>query len=310
MAQVYNYILSKQLLFGALLAALLGAVFALAPEAFAQTLLPLPGTAGVDVPAPQGDTAVQKTEDILGPIARVLRIILGAIAVLFIVVSGVRMVISGDNEETVKSQKQSMFYGVIGLMLISIAGPISAIFDFRQGNILENPDQFVARARLFDDTTRMVITYIRYALGGLATLMFMSAGFSMVVSSSNEEDLTRAKKNLGLGASGLLLIFVSDLVVRRIFFDAQYNDYRSQTLVQINQNELIAQIVGVTNLMVTFIAPIMLLGIVAGGILYVTAGGDEERTGLAKKIMTNSVIGVVIVYGAFSLVSTVIAGVF
>jgi hypothetical protein len=62
--------------------------------------------------------------------------------------------------------------------------------------------------------------------------------------------------------------------------------------------------------MVSFVGPIMMLGLVAGGVLFLTSAGNDERTGLAKKIITNSVIGIVIIYGAFALVSTVIAGYF
>ena len=66
----------------------------------------------------------------------------------------------------------------------------------------------------------------------------------------------------------------------------------------------------ITNLIVTFVGPIMVLGIVVGGLLYVTAAGDETRVSMAKNILMNSVIGVIIIYGAFALVSTVITGVF
>ena len=54
----------------------------------------------------------------------------------------------------------------------------------------------------------------------------------------------------------------------------------------------------------------MMLGIVAGGLMYAMAGGDEEKSGKAKKILVNSIIGAIIIYGAFALVSTIISGVF
>ncbi len=276
----------------------------------ADAFLNLPGTDGLKIPTPVGDTAVEKTESILGSIGRTLRIIVGAVAVLMITIAGMSMVISGDSEDKVKEQKTALAYAIVGLMLISIAGPIASIFDFRQGNILENPDEIVQRAQLFDRTTRIVITFIRYVLGALATAMFIAAGFKMVVGAHNEEAISSAKQSMAVGAGGILLIFISDLVVKRIFFDAEYNDASSHTIVQIDQNELIRQVVGGTNLMVSFLGPIMVLLMVGAGVLYITANGDEERTGMAKKIFMNSAIGIIIIYGAFALVSTIIAGVF
>ena len=291
------------------LAALLGALMAFLPEAYAG-FIPLPDATNLDVPNPQGETGIEKAENLLGPLARSVRIIIGAIAVALIVVAGFSMVVAGDNEESVKTQRKGITYGVIGLLMISVAGPIAEVFDFRQGNILENPDEFIERAQLFDDTTRIVITFVKYFLGSLAAFMFIRSGAMMIGQGYSEETVTREKKNILIAAAGLLTVFASELLVRRIFYDAEYNDAASETVIALNQNELITQIVAITNIVVSFVGPIMMLGIVAGGVLYITAGGDEERTGLAKKILINSVIGVAIIYGAFALVSTLISGVF
>lgn len=294
---------------GLVLAVFLGVIAASIPLSSAD-FLPLPATDDLDVPAPEGDSAFEKLENLLGPVARNLRIIVGGIALLFIVVSGFSMVISGDNEENAKTQKKSLTYGLIGLLMISIAGPIAEVFDYREGNFISDPDKLVERVALFDDTTRIVITFVKYLLGGLASLMFIRSGAMMVIAGDSEEDVSKEKKSLALGAGGLLMVIVSDMVVRRVFYVAEFNEDADKTIVSIDQSEGVQQLVAVTNLMVSFVGPIMLLGIVAGGVLYMTAGGDEERTGLAKKIVMNSIIGVVIIYGAFALVSTVIVGVF
>lgn len=294
---------------GLVLAVVLGVVAASIPQTLA-AFLPLPGNEGLDVPVPEGDSAFEKLENLLGPVARNLRIIVAGVALLFIVVSGFTMVISGDNEETAKTQKKSLVFGLIGLFMISIAGPIAEVFDYRDGNFISDPDKLVERAQLFDNATRLIITFVKYLLGGLASLMFIRAGAVMVISGDNEEDVGKEKKNLALASGGLLMVMVSDLVIRRVFYVAAFNEDADQTIVKLDQNEFVQQLVGVTNLIVTFVGPIMMLGIVAGGILYITAGGDEERTGLAKKIVINSIIGVIVIYGAFALVSTVIAGSF
>lgn len=288
----------------------LGVLAAIAvPDAIA-AFLPLPDNTGLNLPVPTGDTAVDKFENLLGPVAKNLRIIIAAVSIVMMVISGFTMTMAGDNEGTVKTQKQSITWGIIGLFLISIAGPVAEVFDYRQGNLLENGDTLAQRAEIFDNTVKIIITFIKYLLGALATLMFIRSGAVMISSGSSEEDITREKKNLALSAGGLLLVFASDLIVRRVLYSAQYNTATSETVVTINQSEFIRQIIAVTNLLVSFAAPAMMLGIVIGGVLYATAAGDEGRTGLAKKIMVNSVIGIVIIYGAFALVSTVISGVF
>ncbi|MFA5792310.1 MAG: hypothetical protein WC897_00370 [Candidatus Gracilibacteria bacterium] len=302
---------SKKWILGLIFVAVLGAIFGyLTPHTLASSFMPLPSTEDLSIPAPEGETAIEKFENFLGPVARNLRIIIGAIAVLLIVIAGFSMVISGENEEDVKKHRRVITYSVIGLIMISIAGPVAEIFDYRRGNFMDNPEDFIERAQLFDSMTQMVITFLKYLLGSLATLMFVRSGAIMVMSSDNEEEITREKKNLFLGVAGLFLVIVSDLIISKILYNAEYNDATNSTRVAIDQNELVRQLVGIVNLMVSFVGPIMMLGIVAGGVLYVTSGGDDERTGLAKKIIKNSIIGVVIIYSAFALVSTVIAGYF
>ncbi len=296
-------------LWGLILAAGLGAACSLVPHVSAD-FIPLPSTDDLDVPAPEGDSAFEKLENLLGPVARNLRIIIGAVALLLIVVSGFSMVVGGENEETAKTQKKSLTYGLIGLLMISIAGPIAEVFDYREGNFVTDPDKLVERIELFNGTTSILITFMKYLLGSLAALMSIRSGAMMVVAGDNEEDVSKEKKSLAVSAAGLVMVMASDLVVRRVLYVAEFNEDADRTIVAIDQNEGVQQLVAVTNLMVSFVGPIMMLGIVAGGVLYVTAGGDEERTGLAKKILFNSMVGVVIIYGAFALVSTVIAGTF
>lgn len=296
---------------------LLGAVLAAAtlsllisPESQAASFLPLPETDELDVPAPEGETAFEKLENLLGPLGRNLRIIIGAIALLFIVISGFVMVVAGENEETVKTQRKAMTWAIVGLLMISIAGPIAEVFDYREGNFIADPEGLVERAQLFDNTTQVIITFLKYLLGGLAVLMFIRAGAVMIMSGHTEEDITREKKNLILGAGGLLMVMLSDLVVRRVFYVTSFEEDAGETVVRLNQSEFLSQVVAITNVLVSFVGPVMMLGIVVGGILYISAGGNEERTNLAKKILINSVIGVIIIYGAFAVVSTVISGVF
>lgn len=299
---------SKINIWGLLAAALLGATLAFIPLVDA-SFLPLPESDELDVAKPEGDTAVQRAENFLGPLARIIRIIMAVIAVVMIVIAGFSMVIRAENEETAKTQKTAMTYGVLGLILISLAGPVAAIFDFRAGNFLADPESLAQRAQLFDNTTHIVVTFIKYLLGSLATLFMIRSGFMMVTSQGAEETITREKKNLGLGAGGLLMVVVADLIVRELLYNTSYNA-ETGTTVAIDQNEIINQLVGFTNIMVSFVGPALMLLMVVGGVLYITAGGEEERMNMAKKMMVNSVIGIAIIYGSFAIVSTVIAGVF
>jgi hypothetical protein len=48
--------------------------------------------------------------------------------------------------------------------------------------------------------------------------------------------------------------------------------------------------------------------LIVGAIMYATAGGQDEQLQKAKRVLVTAGIGLVIIFGAFALVSTVLAG--
>lgn len=48
------------------------------------------------------------------------------------------------------------------------------------------------------------------------------------------------------------------------------------------------------------------IAIVAGGIMYTTAGGSEDQVGKAKKIVINGLIGAIIIFLAGFIIDTLV----
>ncbi|QQR54922.1 PKD domain-containing protein [Candidatus Peregrinibacteria bacterium] len=62
----------------------------------------------------------------------------------------------------------------------------------------------------------------------------------------------------------------------------------------------------VVNFALSFVGLICVVTVIYGGLLYVTSRGDEEQTSKAKKAITYSVIGIVIIMGSFAFVNTIL----
>lgn len=62
----------------------------------------------------------------------------------------------------------------------------------------------------------------------------------------------------------------------------------------------------VVNFALTFVGLICVVTVIYGGLLYVTSRGEEEPTSKAKKAITYSVIGIVIILGSFAFVNTIL----
>lgn len=73
-----------------------------------------------------------------------------------------------------------------------------------------------------------------------------------------------------------------------------------------NLCDVINTISGVINRMLAVLAPMGGLALLISGILYMTSGGDQNRLGAAKKAITTSIIGIILILGAWLLVNTII----
>jgi len=67
---------------------------------------------------------------------------------------------------------------------------------------------------------------------------------------------------------------------------------------------LIGRIIGVV---LAFVGVIFLILIIYGGILWMTAGGNEEKIKKAKSILTTALIGLVIILTGYTITSFVIS---
>jgi len=62
----------------------------------------------------------------------------------------------------------------------------------------------------------------------------------------------------------------------------------------------------VVNVILGFLGIIAVILILAGGFMWMTAAGNEDKVGTAKKVMTAGVVGLVIVLAAFGIAKFVI----
>lgn len=74
------------------------------------------GDCSAGAKSPSGDLA-----SVIKKILNILSAISGVIAVVMIMVAGVRLVTSAGNEESVKKAKSTLVYAVVGLVLVALA---------------------------------------------------------------------------------------------------------------------------------------------------------------------------------------------
>jgi hypothetical protein len=155
----------------------------------------------------------------------------------------------------------------------------------------------------------IIITFIKGIIASFALIMIIRSALKLVTAGGNEEQSTTHRKSLMYSVGGLLLIYIGEIFIDNVFYkvDAErYNGIREGAQVMIDAQRGVEEIAGITNLIVTFMAPVAVIMLIIGAVMYATAAGSEEQMDKAKRLVIAVFIGIVIIFGAFAIVSTVI----
>lgn len=228
--------------------------------------------------------------------------IMGAIAVMTIIISGVRLVTAGGKgiEEESKKQKDHLKYAIIGLVIIIVADQfVQQVFFGQSGEIFGSESTLQEAATAGSEQIRGIYEVVAYISGALAILMIVIAGFRYLSSGGNEEKMKKAKDQIIYAAVGLMLIGIAEFAVKDVLFPQQ-----GTQLPDVEKTKLL--IINITNFISGFMTTVAAVMYIYGGYIYVTAFGNEEATGKAKKIIIGATVGLLLAMAAFAIVNTTV----
>lgn len=227
------------------------------------------------------------------------RYAVSTIAFIFVIIVALKLVTTA-NEEEAKKAKDSLLMGIVGLIIIQLADvAVKQVFFGQQGQAFQD----VATTKLYAaagvDQIRGIIGFLEVFLGAAAVLTIVITGFTLLASGGAEEDIGKAKKHILYAIVGLLVVGLSEVIVRGFIFPAN-----GTQLPNVDVGKMI--IVSITNYLAGFIAVISFVMLFYGGYRYVTSGGEDEVKEKVKKIILSSVIALILAMAAFAIVNTVV----
>jgi hypothetical protein len=128
----------------------------------------------------------------------IIRVLIPVLAVLFIIIAGVRLIISRGDDDQYGKAKTQLTWAVLGLILAGLAEIVVFRIVFpNQGSQLSDPNEF----------NNLVVTMTNFAAGFISTIsviMIIYAGYLYVVSGVSEQN-DKAKKVLFGAIIGLVI---------------------------------------------------------------------------------------------------------
>lgn len=137
----------------------------------------------------------------------------------------------------------------------------------------------------------------------LAIIFIIIGAVLYITSAGNESRMTTAKAAITAAMIGLALGIAAPSFLKEI---AQVLGWTAVD-ARLTAASSLTQIAGqVLNFLLSIVGVIALIMLVIGGIMYLTAAGDENRIEVGKKIVTYSIIGIAVALAALVLVTQVV----
>lgn len=231
--------------------------------------------------------------------------ILGGIAILFMVISAYQLLMAGKgSDEEISKQKNYFVWAIIGLVFVFAADTlVKQMFFGEQGEIfLEDEETTYTFAERANRGIKGMYTLLEIFIGVIAVLALAYDGVRMIISSYNEEEVRGAKNHVFWSLIGLVMIGLSELIVKDIIFP-----FTPEEGIQLGVSEGKMLLANVTNFIAGIIGLISVSMIIYAGYMYITAGFNEQNTESAKKIIIGAVIGIILAAGAFGITSTILS---
>ncbi len=232
-------------------------------------------------------------------IANGLRNVAGALAALWIVLAGIRMIFAQGDENTITEQKKAILWGVIGLVFILIFGRMIDVIYGPAGQIRTSltPDQG------FSDEIFGIVAFIKAVIGSIAIFFIVLSGIRTIAAQGEEDQVTNQRKSIIWIGVGLILLAIDQVIVDNVFvLPTQSNDQiQSGNVVNI-----INTFGNVLRFLLGFVGLATLGILVYGAATMVMNYGNDEQVQKSKTIIRNAIIGILVILSAYVIVASLV----
>ena len=145
---------------------------------------------------------------------------------------------------------------------------------------------------------KQVINFTVAFVGTIAVLTIVLSGMRMLMSPGNEDVMNAQKKVFMWSVMGLIVITMADRIV--------YIFYGEAGKKGVNVKAGLVELAGITNYILGFMGVLAAASLVYAGVIMLVNYGNTEAVGKAKTVVRDVMIGIVIAFSAYTIVSAVV----
>ena len=259
-----------------------------------------------------GESQIRST--ILSAVA-VMRNLIAGLAIIWIALSGIRMVVARGKEEELTKQRTNILYIVIGLIIILIIERmVHILYAVPTTNLLYPADGNPSYVNLlrpddaFSAEVYALIHYIEALVGTIALAFIVLSGLRTIFAQGEEEEITRQRYAVLWVGVGVLLVSIDRLIVDNLFtLPAQTAIEGGDDVITMgNISNLIDTIGKIFMFALSFVGVAAFAMLIYGATFMIFNYGDDDLVERGKKTIKYAVMGIVVVISSYAVVNTLI----
>jgi len=243
-------------------------------------------------------------QSVILSIAKVMRNIIGGIAIFWVVMSGIMMIFNQGDENKITEEKNSIMYGIMGLMIVLLLERfiylIYGVPGAERGIETTGPG--------ISTEVLGIISFIRAIIGAAAIMMIIISGYRIISAEGAEDKITTEKKGIMWVIIGIIVILINQFIVENLYIQPALKQIagQGQPITQTTITNIINVFGNIIKFLLGFVGIVAFAALIYGGGSLIANYANEEMAGKAKKIIENALIGIVVIISAYTLVSTLI----
>lgn len=249
---------------------------------------------GVKSYAPNNKTGEELAENFVLNLVRIVRNVVGGVALVMGVLYGFRLVISRGQEDVITKQKNNFLFALLGFMILIISENIARIFNPETATTAQIVDFDAAR-----DQLRGIADYMKWMLGSISVLMMTISSVRLVTAQGEDEEITTQKRNVLWSFMGLLTVLLASNIINAIYVLNAPDEVQAA-----GAGVAVGEFTSIIRLILVFLGPMAIVFTIYAGYMWLTALDNEERATKAKRMIVEGVVAIVIIYGAYAMVNT------
>lgn len=216
-----------------------------------------------------------------------LRIAFAGVMLFFLVYYAVRLILESGDETTAGEIKQAYGHAVTGAVFVSMAGLIVGGVGNSAAGTLLNSQQGGPLWTIFST----IIIYGKWLMGTLVLIFIVFQGVRLVILHGQDSEVEKQKTRFFHGLIGVAVVLLSSAIVNAVT--------GSQASI------LGTEAKGIASFMLEVFGLLVVISFIVSG-LFLVLSVDEGLKDRAKKAFYASVIGMVVVFSSYMIVSYVL----